>query len=45
MEKFEIMKGELRAVNHTSVKDLTDEIEELAEDNKNYKKLNNQLTY
>lgn len=45
MQKFEVMKSQLRSVNHTSVKDLVEEIEELADDNKNLKKQNNQITY
>lgn len=45
MQKFEVMKAQLRTVNHISVKDLVDEIEELSDENKNLKKHNNQITY
>lgn len=31
MQKFEVMKRQLQSVNHVSVKDLIEEIEDLAE--------------
>jgi hypothetical protein len=31
MEKFETMKSQLRSVNHATVQDLVEEIEELAD--------------
>lgn len=45
MEKFETMKSQLRSVNHATVQDLVEEIEELAEQNKSLKKNNNQITF
>ncbi len=39
------MKRQLQSVNHVSVKDLIEEIEDLAEENKNLRKNNNQITY
>ena len=45
MEKFETMKKQLQSVNHASVKDLIEEIEDLAEENRELRKNNNQITY
>lgn len=39
------MKKQLQSVNHTSVKELIEEIEDLAEENKNLRKNNNQITF
>ena len=45
MEKFEEMKGELRQANHTSVKELFEELLDLADENRQVKKKNNKLSY
>lgn len=41
MEKFDVMKNQLKSVNHSAVQDLIEQLEDLTEENKLLRKNNN----